>query len=156
MQYDDEAMPFANQIEEMAKAYILSLKDNGFVFINLEEEGKNLLLDEIFDILFRLRASYRSMGRFMSSNEMLDMTENHITKLRQLFEAQNNKGFFATTNKTKCFLNSIALENNLNIKLLLLSQKCQFGKDLMEIIIEREKNIYENLAIENVISKNRY
>ena len=40
MQYNDEALPTLSSIEEMAKTYSSSLKQKGFVFVNLEEEGK--------------------------------------------------------------------------------------------------------------------
>ena len=156
MEYDDEAMPNISQFEEMAKAYNLSLKSKGFVFINLEEEGRNILLDEIFDILFKLRSSYRGMGTFMSSNTMLKLTEKHLEKLREFFDMEKNRGYFVITNKTKCFLNSIALENALSLKLLLLSQKSQYGEEILSMIFEREKYISQNLSIENALSKTRY
>ena len=51
---------------------------NLFSKISLEEEGKNLLVDEIFDIMFKLRTSYRGMKNFMGSDTMLDLTEKQI------------------------------------------------------------------------------
>ena len=152
MEYDDGAMPTLEKYEEMAKAYNISLKEKGFVFINLEEEGKNLLVDEIFDIMFKLRTSYRGMRNFMGSNAMLDLTEKHISSLRNLFGNEKNKGYFIRTNKTKCFLNSLALESMLSLKLLLLSQKCEFGSEIFSIIIDRTKHIYENLTIESALT----
>ena len=47
--YNDEILP--ENFEEIAKAYSNSLKKKGFVFVKLEEEEFNLLLDEI-NILF--------------------------------------------------------------------------------------------------------
>ena len=155
MEYNDEATPSLSHIEDMAKAYNVALKNKGFVFINLEEEGKQLLLEEVLTLLFKLRSSYRTMGNFMNSNEMLALTEHHIDKLRFLFNAELNRGYFVTTHKTKCFLNSIALENMLLLKLLLFSQKCEFGNEILSIIIERTKHISENLVIENAISSKK-
>ena len=82
MEYNDEAMPSIENIEAMAKAYNASLKEKGFVFINLEEEGKNLLISEVFDILFKLRASYRYLKRFLGSDKLLSLTEHNIDYLR--------------------------------------------------------------------------
>ena len=155
MEYNDEMLPTMKNFEEMARAYNFSLKQKGFVFISLEEEGKNLLVDEVFDLLFRLRASYRFLGSFLDSNIMLNITEEHLLKLRELFMVENNKGYFIRTNQTKCFLNSIALENTLCIKLLLLAQKCEFGQEILSLIIEREKLISNNLTVENTIYSNR-
>lgn len=155
MEYNDDAFPTLSNIEEMAKAYNISLKEKGFVFINLEEEGKNLLIDEIFDLLFKLRSSYRFLGRFMDSNLMLDLTEKHINSLRETFGNENNRGYFVSTNKTKCFLNALSLESMLSLKLLLLSQKCEFGSEILSVIIERAKYIHKNLEIENIFFANK-
>ena len=149
MQYNDEALPTLSSIEEMARAYSFSLKQKGFVFINLEAEGKKLLVHEIFEILFKLRASYRALGSFMGANGLLSLTEEHIAKLRNIFDIEENKGYLITTNKTKCFLNTLSLETSLSIKLLLLSQKCDENEEIIAILIERAKHISKNLEIEN-------
>lgn len=156
MGYDDEAIASVDTIEEMAKAYGKSLKQKGFVFINLEEHGKNLLVDEVFDLLFKLRASYRYLGTFLDSNKMLSITETHIASLRELFNIEENKGFFVANNRTKCFLNTVSLENALAIKLLLLSQKCEYGEKILSLIIERAKTISQNLSIENTFSSKNF
>ena len=124
----------------------------GFVFVNLEEEGKNLLVSEVFDILFKLRASYRYLKNFLGSSKMLTLTDENIDYLRSLFDVEDNRGYYISTNQTKCFLNAIALENLLNIKLLLLSQKCEHGEKLVLLIVERAKKLSQNLVIENAIS----
>ena len=115
MDYNDEAMPSLENIEAMAKAYNISLKERGFVFINLEEEGKNLLINEVFDILFKLRASYRFLKNFLSSTKMLSLTDEHIDYLRKLFDIEDNRGYFVSTNQTKCFLEKFIYEFFLGI-----------------------------------------
>lgn len=149
MQYDDEAVSSVEQIEEMAKAYSGALKEKGFVFVGLEEEGKMLLLKEVFDILFKLRASYRYLGNFLSSMKMLSLTEKHIDELRGVFNFEKNRGHLVATNRTKCFLNSVALENLLSVKLLLLSQKTTEGDKIVSMLIERQSLCFENLEIQN-------
>ena len=149
MQYDDEALPTLTNFEEMARAYNLSLKEKGFVFVNLEQEGKNLLVADVFDLFFRLRASYRYLGSFMSSKKLLEQTEADISQLRSIFDFGENKGYYITTNVTKCFLNALSLENKLSLKLLLLSQKCEVNDIILSIIIQREKMLSQILEIEN-------
>ena len=153
MEYNDEAIVSVGYIEEMAKAYNISLKEKGFIFINLEEEGKKILIDEIFEILFKLRASYRFLKNFLDSQKMLELTENQINELRILFNVENNRGYVIKTNQTKCFLNSISLENELILKLLFLSQKCEEHEKLTSLIVLRLKTISKNLEIENILSK---
>lgn len=152
MEYHDDAMPSLNIVEEMARAYNLSLKQKGFVFVNLEEEGKNFLISEIFDLLFKLRASYRHLNNFLGLSSMLSLTEENIDHMRNLFDIEENKGYFVSTNQTKCFLNVIALEKILTIKLLLLSQKCEYGEELIAVIIERSKMLSQKLIIENALA----
>lgn len=156
MEYNDEELPTLDSIAEMAKAYSFSLREKVFVFINLEAEGKNLLINEVFDILFKLRSSYRHLGSFLESSVMLSITEKHIDKLREFFDVEENRGFFVTTNQTKCFLNSISLENTLSIKLLLLSQKCDYNEEILSMIIERARAISQNLAIENALNSKMF
>ena len=151
MDYMDESLPSLSNIEEMAKAYKSSLKEKGFIFFNLEEEGKNVLIDEVFTLLFKLRSSYRYMKNFLGSNIMLSLTEKHIETLRTAFSIDSNKGYILTCNPTKCFLNTIALERDLLTKLLFLSQKCDLGEEILSLIIERNKEISDNLQIENAM-----
>lgn len=155
MVYDDEKIADLSQIENMAKEYNNMLKEKGFVFVNLDEIGKNMLVKEVMETLFKLRASYRSMQNFLSSLSMYELTNNHIEKMRQLFSIEENTGFFVRCNNTKCFLNSVSLENNLTTKLLFLSQKCGFGEEIFEMIFERTKLLSSNLAIENCLFSNK-
>ena len=148
MEYNDEAVADFKIYEQMAKEYHLSLKEKGFVFFNLEDEGKNLLVEEVFDILSKLKASYKFLGSFFDSQNMLALTNEDIEILSKIFSCQHSSNIYiSNNNKTKCFVNSIALENELILKLLFLSQKCEHGKELMKIIIKRTKYISKNLSI---------
>ncbi len=151
MVYDDEKVADLSQIENMAKEYSNVLKEKGFVFVNLNEIGKNILVKEIMEILFKLRASYRSMQNFLSSFSMYELTNKHIDNIRELFSIEENKGFFVRCNNTKCFLNSVALENRLITKLLFLSQKCSFADEVFSMIFERTNMLSSNLAIEHCL-----
>lgn len=158
MVYNDEQVADLSQIEDMAKAYNSAMKEKGFVFVNLDELGKNLLAKEVLEILFKLRASYRAMKGFLSSNIMYDQTCEHIEKIRTLFLIEDNKGFVITCNTTKCFLNAISLEQQLCTKLLLLAQKCTDGEMLISLLFERNEKLAHILKIENCMftSKNSF
>ncbi len=155
MEYNDEAIVPFDKIEEMAKAYSSSLKEKGFVFINLEEEGKNILISEVMDLLFRLRASYRYNRNFLGAQRMLSITEKHIDNLRSIFLVEENRGYIISSNPTKCFLNAVALECELYTKTLLLSQKCEMGEELVSMIIERNRLLSNNLKIENIMQSRK-
>lgn len=114
-----------------------SLRDRGFVFISLENESQKLLIDEVFDLLFKLRASYRMLGSFMGCDRFYKLNEEQIDILRQKFDYRANRGFRLGWNKTKCLLNCISLENKLLIKMFLLAQKSQEYESLVELCFQR-------------------
>lgn len=155
MVYNDEGFASLDAIEQMAKAYNDAMKEKGFVFVNLDEVGKNILAKEVMEILFKLRSSYRYMKNFLSSSSIASLTEQHIEKMRTLFSIEDNTGYIITCNNTKCFLNAISLEQMLNTKLLLLSQKCSYGEELISLIIERNELISRCFMIENAMYTNK-
>lgn len=157
MEYNDEAIANLEAFEEMAKAYHLSLKDQGFVFLNLEEEGKSLLIEEVFDILTKLKVSYKNLGCFFDSQNMLSLTNDDLENISKMFSVKPSCNFYVSNlNKTKCFINSISLENELILKLLFLSQKCEYGKEILQIIIKRTKYISKNLNIPYIIQNRKF
>ncbi len=137
MDYDDFVCPTPDEYEILAKAYSNSLKEKGFVFVRLDTESVNVLVDEVFDLLFKLRATYRSLGSFMGSDKFYALNEEQIKKLRELFSYKQNRGFKMNWNKTKCFLNGVSLENRLLIKLFLLAQKSDEYQELISLCFQR-------------------
>lgn len=137
MEYNDFACPTPDEYENLAKAYMQSLRDKGFVFISLENEAQKMLVDEVFDLLFKLRASYRALGSFMGSDKFYQLNEEQIEVLRDMFSYTHNRGFRIAWNKTKCFLNCISLENKLLIKMFLLAQKSQEYESLVGLCFQR-------------------
>ncbi len=137
MEYDDFVCPTPDEYEVLAKAYSDSLKEKGFIFVRLDNEGVNILIDEVFDLMFKLRASYRAIGNFMGCDKFYSLNEEQIDLLRSKFSYKQNRGFKVNWNKTKCFLNAISLENRLLIKLFLLAQKSDEYEFLVGLIFQR-------------------
>lgn len=137
MEYNDFACPTPDEYEVLAKAYSNSLKEKGFVFVRLDNESVNVLVDEVFDLLFKLRASYRFLGSFMGADRFYDLNEEQIETMRNMFSYKQNRGFKMNWNKTKCFLNTVSLENRLLIKLFLLAQKSEEYDKLVGLCFQR-------------------
>lgn len=137
MEYDDFVCPTPDEYQALAKAYSNSLKQKGFVFISLDNESKNILIDEVFDLMFKLRSSYRMLGNFMGSDKFYALNEEQLETLRELFSYKQNRSFKINWNKTKCFINAIGLENRLLIKLFLLAQKGEEYEKLIGLCFQR-------------------
>jgi len=152
MQYDDERISTPENFENMARAYLNSLKDQGFMFFRLTDNDYSLLLKEVFEILFKLRSSYRFLNGFLGSDKFLDLTEQQIQTLRNLFSYNKNQGYLVKTNNTKCFLNNIALESKLILKLNQLAQESDFFKELSSLASERLNLLNENYDIEGIFT----
>lgn len=152
MLYNDENISTPENFEKMAKAYSDSLKEQGFVFFKINEEDYSLLLTEVFDILFKLRASYRFLGGFLESDKFLSLTEKQIDYLRTLFSYNKNQGYIVKTNNTKCFLNNISLESVLILKLNILAQKSEYFQELSSLVNERLTLMHENYNIEGIFT----
>lgn len=152
MEYNDELIPTPENYEKMAKAYSNALKEKGFVFIRLSNEDFCFLIDEIFDILFKLRSSYRYLKGFMGSDKFLELNEEQIEELRDIFSYSKNRAFQIRTNKTKCFLNTVSLETRLILKLNELAQKSEYFEKLSSIASKRLLLSTELYSIEGIFN----
>lgn len=152
MEYDDFVCPTPDEYEQLARAYSTSLKEKGFVFVRLDTESTNVLVDEVFDLLFKLRATYRSLSSFMGADRFYDLNEEQIDAMRQMFDYKQNRGFKMNWNKTKCFVNAISLENRLLIKLFLLAQKSDEYDKLMGLCFQRLRMSADLYEVGDVMS----
>ncbi len=152
MEYDDFVCPTPDEYEQLARAYSNSLKEKGFVFVRLDSEAVNVLVDEVFDLLFKLRSSYRMLGNFMGSDRFYSLNEEQIETMRNLFDYKQNRGFKLNWNKTKCFLNAISLENRLLIKLFLLAQKSDEYEKLIGLCFQRLRMSADLYEVGDVMS----
>ncbi len=152
MEYNDFACMSPDEYENLAKAYSNSLKEKGFVFVRLDTEATNVLVDEVFDLLFKLRAIYRSLGNFMGANKFYELNEEQIDVMRNLFSYKQNRGFRITWNKTKAFVGSISLESRLLIKMFLLAQKSDEYEKLVGLCFQRLRMSADLYEIGDVMS----
>lgn len=150
--YEDNSFPSLDSYEKMAKAYSDALKDKGFLFIPLNQENFDFLIEEIFDILFKLRSSYRFLNGFLGSDKFLDLTEQQIEVLRKEFNYEKNRAFRLRTNNTKCLLNNISLECKLLLKLNELAQQCGKLELLSSLSEKRLLLLIENFNIEGIFN----
>lgn len=152
MEYDDFVCPTPDEYEQLARAYSNSLKQKGFVFVRLDSEGTSVLVDEVFDLMFKLRATYRALGNFMGSDKFYSLNEEQIEVMRGMFSYKQNRGFKMNWNKTKCFLNGISLENRLLIKMFLLAQKSDEYEKLIGLCFQRLRLAADLYEIGDVMS----
>ena len=134
--YNDDGLSTPENFEKMAREYAEKLKDEGFKFFP-SKVHIDFLLDEVFEILFKLRSSYRFLRGFLGSENFLELTETQIDKLRKIFSYNKNRGFRVRVNSTKCLLNSISLESELILKINLLAQNCDYLDELSNLINAR-------------------
>ncbi len=152
MEYNDFTVMSPDDYEVLAKAYSDSLKEKGFIFVRLDNEGEKILIDEVFDLLFKLRASYRVLGKFMGADKFYKLNEEQLELLRKKFDYKHNRGFRVNWNKTKCFLNSVSLENKLSIKMFLLAQKSDEFEFLVGLIFQRMRLSADLYEINNIVT----
>lgn len=119
--YDDELLP--NDFEEMAKAYSKSLKKKGFVFVRLEEEEFNLLVDEVLVLIAKMKASLVRLNKQMESKKLMDRLESFEIRIMEKFGKKKPHIFRCVENENQAFLSLVAIENMLILKLLCLSLK---------------------------------
>lgn len=152
MEYNDFCCPTPDEYEALAKAYSNSLKEKGFIFVHLEGESVRVLVDEVMDLMFKLRSSYRALGTFMGADKFYALNEEQIDYLRDMFDYKQNRAFKVNFNKTKNFVNCISLENRLLIKLFLLAQKSENYEKLVGLCFQRLRMAADLYEIGDVMS----
>ena len=100
MEYDDFACLKPDEYETLARAYASSLKEKGFIFVQLDSEGKEILIDEMFDLMFKLRASYRALGRFMGCDRFYALNEEQLALLREKLNLSHKKAMGTSATET--------------------------------------------------------
>lgn len=119
--YNDELMP--ENFEEMAKAYSSSLKEKGFVFVKLQEEEFNFLIDEVLVLIIKMKACLQVLNsRFESQNLFLQLNSCEENLCRK-FGKKKPHNLRCVADETNSFFTLIACQNLLIIKLMSLSSK---------------------------------
>lgn len=150
--YNDDCLAGPEEFERMAKAYSNALKDKGFLFVSLNNENFDFLIDEVFDILFKLQSSYHFLNGFLGSDKFLELTKQQIEILRKEFNYEKNRAFKLRTNNTKCFLNNISLESKLLLKLGELAKKSGKFEEISSLCEKRILLLIENFNIEGIFN----
>lgn len=119
--YDDSLMP--DNFEEIAKAYSKSLKNKGFVFVRLEEEEFNLLLNEVFVLIEKMLASLEKLRQHLDARVLQERLCEAKTLLCEKFGNKKPHKFSCVEDENNAFLSLVSIENLLIIKLMLLSVK---------------------------------
>ena len=119
--YNDELLP--DNFEVIAKAYSKSLKDKGFVFVRLEEEEFDLLLQEMYVIIAKMRACLQSLHKLFDSKQLLDRLTKAQSVLEEKFGKKKPHKFVCVEKENLAFLSLISLASTLVVKLMLLSVK---------------------------------
>ncbi len=119
--YNDELLP--DNFEQIARAYSKTLKNKGFVFIRLEDEEFNLLLAEIFVLIGKMQACLKKLKRHINSAVLQHKLEDAKLALENKFGKKEPHTFEYVESENSAFLSLVAIENTLNIKLMLLSVK---------------------------------
>lgn len=121
--YDDELLP--ESYDQIARAYSKSLEKKGFIFIRLDQEEFNLLLDEVFVLIAKMKACLEHLKYYIESKELKARLIDSEIALTEKFERRSHckHKFKSIENKNMTFLTLISLENMLILKLMLLSIK---------------------------------
>lgn len=111
MEYNDEPILTINEYENMAKAYSDALKERGFIFVRVDHEMNEQMLQEMFDLFFKINRCLFVLGGFLNTASLYSLTDRQIKKLRMLFDYNEvMPNYQIKPDKTSCFLKYIALE----------------------------------------------
>ena len=119
--YDDELMP--DNFEQIAKAYSKSLKEKGFIFVNLEEEEFQLLLSEIFVIFEKMKACLKNLEKSFESKFLIEKINLAQKQLSTRFGKNKSFSYCCVEDEVHAFLSLVSLYGTLVIKLMMLSVK---------------------------------
>ena len=133
--YNDELFP--ENFEEIAKAYSSALKEKDFVFINLKKEEFNLLVDEIFVIISKMKSCINAIKSHFECKKLQETLENCSFVLSQNFDNKKPHNFKCVVDQNMSFLSLVSLENTLILKLMSLalkSEKIELCNDIISSI----------------------
>lgn len=121
--YNDELFP--DNFEEMARAYAKSLKSKNFVFVNLKQEEFNLLVDEVFVVLSKMKSCLNCLKTHFECKKLQNAIENSQALLSQKFAHKKPHDFKCVVGENYAFLSLFSLENILILKLMSLAIKSE-------------------------------
>ncbi len=124
-----------SDFEEIARAYSKNLKKKGFIFVKLEEEEFNLLVDEVLVLLAKMKACLVRLKKQLDSQKLMQRLECFEEEVCEKFDNKKPHNFKCVENENQAFLSLVSIENMLIIKLLSLSMKSGEIELCNEIIV---------------------
>lgn len=147
--YNDELLP--ENFENIAKAYSKSLKEKGFVFVSLQEEEFNLLLDEVFVLIAKMQACLKRMKNQIDSSLLQEKLQKACMLLQEGFGKKKVQNFECVTDENSAFLSLVSLENMLILKLMLLAMKSEQLELCHKIITSIARVFAESFSCEGFV-----
>ena len=148
MNYDDEKLLNLQDYEEMAKAYASALKSKGFRIVQMEDSYLDGLVEEIFEILFKIKSCLFSLGGFLNTSSFYSLNERQIKKLSLMFDIEGkNINFKPPYDKTKCLLTFLSQECLLIKKLMKLAEISNYESQVKDIINSRLSSLSDVLSV---------
>ena len=119
--FNDFLLP--ENFEVMAKEYSKSLKNKGFVFIKLQEEEFEFLIDEILVLFEKMKACLNRLNLRFDSQKLLSKIENCQNSICEKYDKIKPHNLKCVADETSAFLSLVSCQNALTIKTLSLSNK---------------------------------
>ncbi len=138
MKYNDEPILSMQDYESMAREYANALHKRGFIFVQVDDDATNKMVDEIFLYLGEIKACLFNLGGFLNTSSLYTLNERHIKKLRIMFDYEKPFiNYKLKRDKTYCFLRYIGLECQLLRCLLALSEITNYEQEIKKLYEDR-------------------
>lgn len=138
MEYNDEQILTASDYENMARAYASTLKNRGFIIVQVDNDKQKEEIAEIFNNLYKIKSCLFSLGGFMNTSQFFSLNERQLKKLIALFDYNQDLPIERPPrDKTKCFLTFLSTEFLLIKNLISLIDKTNYESQLKDIINAR-------------------
>ena len=119
--FNDFLLP--ENFEVMAKEYSQRLKDKGFVFVKLQEEEFEFLIDEILVLFEKMKACLNRLNLRFDSQKLFSKIENCQNLICGKYDKIKPHKLRCVADENSAFFALVSCQNSLTIKTLSLSTK---------------------------------
>ena len=144
--FDDELMP--SNFEKIARAYSKAIKTKKFVFVNLEKEEFNFLVNEVLVLLSKMQACLTHLKKYVECDFLEKTLCEVLSSFCNKFNKKTPHKFNCVANENSAFLCLVGLENTLVLKLMLLALKSEEIELCQNAIASISSVFAESLSIE--------
>lgn len=138
MEYNDEQMLKISDYEIMARAYSDTLKKQGFMIVQIDNEETSALVDETLNDISKIKSSLFMLGGFLNTSQFYSLNERQLKKLCILFDRDSPAvSRTALRDKTKAFLSFLSTEASLIKSLIILAEKSNYEAEIKKIVDAR-------------------